>query len=133
MPVTSDPGDVTLTKLQPKGELGGLLSRVQDQLLSKMNPVLAALAPVMGQTLLAHVTTLPDPPTGSDETTDFRLAEIFPADPAPPAAPVISAVSNIVPVSSSARGELGDVAADKSYLYVCVGHNLWRRVALSAW
>jgi hypothetical protein len=37
-----------------------------------------------------------------------------------------------VPASSSAPGAPGQVAADASYLYVCVGVNVWRRVALGS-
>ena len=39
------------------------------------------------------------------------------------------------PARPETPGQLGDVAlaADGSYLYVCVAAGLWRRVALSSW
>ena len=42
-------------------------------------------------------------------------------------------VMTTVPASATATGTAGQVAADASYLYVCVATNTWRRVALSAW
>jgi hypothetical protein len=43
-------------------------------------------------------------------------------------------VLNLVPVpaTSTSAGTAGQVAADASFLYVAIGTNLWRRVALSA-
>ena len=42
-------------------------------------------------------------------------------------------VMTTVPASATAAGTAGQVAADASYLYVCVATNTWRRTALSAW
>lgn len=41
---------------------------------------------------------------------------------------------NLVPVPATAtsNGTAGQVAADASFLYVCVANSVWRRVALSA-
>lgn len=36
-----------------------------------------------------------------------------------------------VPASSAAVGTKGDVSYDSDYLYICIGDNTWRRVALS--
>lgn len=38
-----------------------------------------------------------------------------------------------VPTSATAAGTKGQVAADASFLYVCVATNTWRRVALATW
>ncbi len=37
-----------------------------------------------------------------------------------------------VPANSAANGTVGQVAADTSFLYICVATNLWRRVAIAA-
>ncbi len=37
-----------------------------------------------------------------------------------------------VPATSTSNGTAGQVAADASFLYLCVATNLWRRVAVSA-
>lgn len=37
-----------------------------------------------------------------------------------------------VPATSTANGTAGQVAADASFLYLCIATNLWRRVAISA-
>lgn len=37
-----------------------------------------------------------------------------------------------VPANSTASGTAGQVAADASFVYFCIGTNLWRRVAVSA-
>lgn len=42
-------------------------------------------------------------------------------------------VMTTVPASATAAGTAGQVAADASYLYVCVATNTWRRVALTTW
>lgn len=42
-------------------------------------------------------------------------------------------VMTTVPASATAAGTAGQVAADASYLYVCVATNTWRRTTLSAW
>lgn len=41
---------------------------------------------------------------------------------------------NLVPVPATATsaGTAGQVAADASFLYVCVADSVWRRVAISA-
>lgn len=43
-------------------------------------------------------------------------------------------VLNFVPVPATATssGTAGQVAADTSFLYVCVATNVWRRVAIAA-
>ena len=38
-----------------------------------------------------------------------------------------------VPASATAVGSVGDIAADSSYIYVCVAQNTWVRAALSTW
>lgn len=42
-------------------------------------------------------------------------------------------VMTTVPTSATATGTAGQIAADASYLYVCVATNTWRRVALTTW
>lgn len=37
-----------------------------------------------------------------------------------------------VPATSTSKGTAGQVAADASFLYLCIGTNLWRRVAVAA-
>lgn len=37
-----------------------------------------------------------------------------------------------VPATSTSVGTAGQVAADASFLYLCIGTNLWRRVAVAA-
>lgn len=37
-----------------------------------------------------------------------------------------------VPATSTSAGTAGQVAADASFLYLCIATNLWRRVAISA-
>jgi len=37
------------------------------------------------------------------------------------------------PASAAASGTAGEVAWDTSYLYVCVGTNTWKRVAIATW
>lgn len=37
-----------------------------------------------------------------------------------------------VPASSSAPGQLGQIATDGTYLYVATGTNQWKRIALSS-
>jgi hypothetical protein len=41
---------------------------------------------------------------------------------------------NLVPVPATAtsNGTAGQVAADASFLYVCIATNVWRRVAVAA-
>ena len=38
-----------------------------------------------------------------------------------------------VPASATAPGNVGDVAQDGSYLYVCTAQNVWKRVAIATW
>lgn len=38
-----------------------------------------------------------------------------------------------VPASATAQGEVGDLAADGSFLYVCTAQNTWLRVAIATW
>lgn len=38
-----------------------------------------------------------------------------------------------VPVSATAAGKQGDIAASSTYLYVCVAANTWVRTALATW
>ena len=38
-----------------------------------------------------------------------------------------------VPASATAQGEVGDLAVDGSYLYVCSAQNTWLRVAIATW
>lgn len=38
-----------------------------------------------------------------------------------------------VPASAIATGNVGDIAQDGSYLYVCTAANTWKRVAISTW
>lgn len=42
-------------------------------------------------------------------------------------------VMTTVPASATDAGTAGQVAADASYLYVCVATNTWRRAALTTW
>jgi hypothetical protein len=42
-------------------------------------------------------------------------------------------VMTTVPANAGAAGVAGQIAADASYLYVCVATNTWRRVAISTW
>jgi len=37
-----------------------------------------------------------------------------------------------VPATSASNGTVGQVAADASFLYVCIAPSTWRRVAISA-
>ena len=37
-----------------------------------------------------------------------------------------------VPATSTSPGTVGDVAADSTHLYLAIGTDLWRRVAISA-
>lgn len=37
-----------------------------------------------------------------------------------------------VPATSTSNGTAGQVAADAGFLYLCIGTNLWRRVAVAA-
>jgi len=37
-----------------------------------------------------------------------------------------------VPATATSNGTAGQVAADASFLYICVATNVWRRVAISA-
>ena len=39
----------------------------------------------------------------------------------------------MIPASATAAGDIGDIAQDGSYLYVCISQNSWKRVAIAAW
>jgi len=41
-------------------------------------------------------------------------------------------ITGVVPANSASKGEPGTIAFDANWLYICVGLNIWRRVALSA-
>lgn len=95
------------------------LDRVQDAIIEVVNPVLAA-------TRLEMVTEQPatgTPGAGGFTTTVIRAATTNPVAPS---------VRAVVPSSSSSLGSPGQVCADLSWLYICVGTNTWRRVAISA-
>lgn len=38
-----------------------------------------------------------------------------------------------VPTSATSTGNIGDIAFDTNYLYICVASNTWKRVALTSW
>lgn len=38
-----------------------------------------------------------------------------------------------VPASASAAGDVGQLAQDGSYLYVCTAQDTWKRVAIATW
>ena len=44
-------------------------------------------------------------------------------------------VTDIVPVpaTATAPGEVGQIAFDSSYLYICHSLNTWKRVAIATW
>ena len=37
------------------------------------------------------------------------------------------------PASAGAAGNAGDIAADGSYIYVCVAQNTWLRASIATW
>lgn len=41
-------------------------------------------------------------------------------------------VTGTIPTSSASPGEPGTIAFDSGFLYLCVGKNIWRRVALNS-
>lgn len=45
---------------------------------------------------------------------------------------LLSPVSTSAPASSAATGTAGQIATDSNFLYVCIGTNSWKRIALSA-
>jgi hypothetical protein len=47
--------------------------------------------------------------------------------------PIITNIDRRTPLSSSDSGNPGDICWDISYLYLCVGVNLWRRLPHSSW
>jgi hypothetical protein len=47
--------------------------------------------------------------------------------------PIITNIDRRTPLSSRDSGNPGDVCWDVSYLYLCVGVNLWRRLSHSSW
>lgn len=38
-----------------------------------------------------------------------------------------------VPASATAQGNVGEIAQDGSYLYICTAANTWKRVAITTW
>jgi hypothetical protein len=38
-----------------------------------------------------------------------------------------------IPATSTAKAQPGEMAFDANYLYVAVGVNIWKRIALSSW
>lgn len=47
--------------------------------------------------------------------------------------PIITNIDRRTPLSSTDSGNPGDICWDISYLYLCVGVNLWRRLPHSSW
>ena len=41
-------------------------------------------------------------------------------------------IQRTIPASSASPGQPGTIAFDSNFLYICVGLNIWRRAALSA-
>ncbi len=90
-----------------------------------LNPVLAAKR-------LEYLTAVPAGATEADSLGaggSFGTSTIVTAV----ASPFKPAILAIVPTSSTSFGDRGMVAVDLSYLYLCVGPNTWRRVALASW
>jgi hypothetical protein len=49
-------------------------------------------------------------------------------------APIVTGGSKVaVPASASSAGQVGNIAWDSSYFYVCVSTNTWVRSSLSTW
>jgi len=42
-------------------------------------------------------------------------------------------IVNKTPASATADGEVGHIAFDSSYVYVCISTNVWRRIAHATW
>lgn len=42
-------------------------------------------------------------------------------------------LSGTIPTSSNFPGQPGNFTFDANWLYVCVGLNIWRRIALTSW
>jgi hypothetical protein len=40
-------------------------------------------------------------------------------------------ITGVIPANSNAPGQPGTFAFDSNWLYICVGHNIWRRAALN--
>jgi hypothetical protein len=38
-----------------------------------------------------------------------------------------------VPVTNVSNGEIGYVAFDSTYLYVCIAQNTWKRISFDVW
>ena len=47
--------------------------------------------------------------------------------------PALSEISVGVPQTSSSSGNVGDIAYDSNYIYICVSANTWKRANLSSW
>ena len=41
-------------------------------------------------------------------------------------------ITATIPASSASPGQPGTIAFDSNFLYICVGQNIWRKAALSA-
>ena len=49
------------------------------------------------------------------------------------APPLSSALSTDAPATATSSGTLGDIRMDTDFIYVCVGTNAWKRVAIAVW
>lgn len=38
-----------------------------------------------------------------------------------------------VPATATSTGDVGDIAEDDNFFYVCIAQNTWKRVAIAAW
>jgi len=38
-----------------------------------------------------------------------------------------------VPASASSKGNVGEIAQDGSYIYICTATDTWKRVAIATW
>ena len=49
------------------------------------------------------------------------------------APPLSSALSTDAPATATSSGTVGDIRMDTDFIYVCVGTNAWKRVAIAVW
>jgi hypothetical protein len=42
-------------------------------------------------------------------------------------------IPGFTPASASATGQTGQVSWDSEYIYICIGTNTWKRVAIATW
>ena len=49
------------------------------------------------------------------------------------APPLSSALSTDAPATATSNGTVGDIRMDTDFIYVCVGTNAWKRVAIAVW